>query len=147
MRTVRMRASAFFLLALSACSISQTPAGNYIAAAGGGALAGAATGAAVGGLLSNGDIGKSALLGSAIGLPAGLLLQYLLSDTLGTQKKLSEREQFMREVRKNQSTIKDRQPLLEDEWERVHRNRPHVKEPHFKRPPAYKGNTFQNPRY
>lgn len=60
------------LLALSACATSETATN---ATAGGlmGTAAGAGTGAIVGSVISNGDVGQSALLGGAIGLPVGIL--------------------------------------------------------------------------
>ena len=59
-------------LFLSACSSSTTTAN---ATAGGmmGTAAGVGAGAIVGSVISNGDVGQSALLGGAIGLPVGIL--------------------------------------------------------------------------
>lgn len=56
---------------LSGC-MAQKP--NYVGAASGGALLGASTGAIVGSLIKNGSIVKSAGLGAALGIPAGLAL-------------------------------------------------------------------------
>lgn len=58
-------------LSLGACSSEM----GTNAAAGGamGTAAGAGTGAIIGSVISNGDVGESALLGGAIGLPLGIL--------------------------------------------------------------------------
>ena len=65
---------ALLLIAGTACSTANDP---YVesAAIGGvsGTLVGAGTGAAIGAMISNGDIAASALLGAGIGLPVGIL--------------------------------------------------------------------------
>lgn len=62
------------VVALSACSSAGTSVYQDAAVGGvGGAAIGAGTGAIIGSTIKNGAVGKSALLGGAIGLPVGIL--------------------------------------------------------------------------
>ena len=70
------------MVVLSACSAAQTdPMAG--AAVGGvtGAAVGAGTGAIIGASIKNGAVGKSALLGGAIGLPLGILAGVAYTNT------------------------------------------------------------------
>ena len=62
------------LLALVSLAGCQTQEESAVAGLAGGAAVGAGTGAIIGSVISNGDVAASALLGTAIGAPAGLAL-------------------------------------------------------------------------
>jgi hypothetical protein len=68
----------FFVAAVASSLVLTTGCGLHgeTLAAGsvGGAAAGAGTGAIIGSVIANGDIGASALLGTAIGFPAGIAI-------------------------------------------------------------------------
>ena len=64
----------FLISILSACAPAGTNVYQDSAVGGlGGAAVGATTGAAIGAMIKNGAVGKSALLGTAIGAPVGVL--------------------------------------------------------------------------
>lgn len=64
----------FLVTLLNACSTAGTNIYQDTAVGGlGGAAIGATTGAAIGSMIKHGTVGKSALLGTAIGAPVGML--------------------------------------------------------------------------
>ena len=57
----------------SGCGYTSTPNAGIVGGFSGGAI-GAGTGAIIASSISNGDVGKSALVGGAIGIPVGIML-------------------------------------------------------------------------
>lgn len=144
-----MRKTGGLLLLLGAmahggCAVSNSPAADYTIAGVGGGAVGAGTGALIGAAISNGDVGASALLGGAIGIPAGILLNYLILRDAKAQKE-SERDTLRRAVQRNQERIEERERLLDDEWERLRNSSPRVRTDEL---PAdvYMGPTMGDPK-
>ncbi|MCB0328143.1 MAG: hypothetical protein KDD70_00730 [Bdellovibrionales bacterium] len=78
-RTVLLISAVFFF---SSCGFNSTNPSHTATAGGlGGAVVGAGTGAIIGSVIANGDVGMSALLGAGIGLPAGALVGYYYTAT------------------------------------------------------------------
>jgi hypothetical protein len=95
--------------------------GDTLAVGGvGGAAAGAGTGAIIGAVIANGDIGASALLGTAIGLPAGLAIAALYDYT--SDRSVAERR--MEEIEMNQQDIFNRQREIDALREQIRNDGP-----------------------
>lgn len=89
----------FLVSILSACSTHSVSQGTTVGGLGGAAV-GAGTGALVGSLISNGDVGASALLGTAIGIPVGAAIgAYYISSENNAELDANQRViEFNREV-------------------------------------------------
>jgi hypothetical protein len=105
-----------------------------------GAAAGAGTGAIIGAVISNGDIGASALLGTAIGLPVGLALGALYH--YNSEYKVAERKGDI--IRANQEEIFNRQRELDALREDLRNEGFQGNPPETDRHYYYNGNTLGN---
>lgn len=102
---------------LSGCGLH----GDTMAIGGvGGAAAGAGTGAIIGAAIANGDIAASALLGTAIGLPAGLAIAAIYD--YSSQRSVSERR--LAEIEANQRDIFNRQREIDALREQIRNDGP-----------------------
>lgn len=90
-----------------------------------GTLIGAGTGAGIGAVISNGDPGKSALLGAAIGLVAGGITGAIVQ----SQDEETKRKEFIEKVRHNQQDIYNREREIDVLREQVERDIPHTNPP------------------
>lgn len=97
------------LVAIAGCSTSNSQTGNTAIGGVGGAVAGAGLGAGIGAIIANGDIGASALLGTAIGLPVGLAVGYYYSETVEAR----ELAVYENQVNDNHQEITDNQRRIE----------------------------------
>lgn len=103
------------VLAVVGCSTSNSQTGNTALGGVGGAVAGAGLGAGIGAIIANGDIGASALMGTAIGLPVGLVVGYYYSDTLEAQELAS----YENQINDNHQAISDNQRRIEQLREEI----------------------------
>lgn len=99
--------SAFFCTAVlsTGCGYHATP---LLVGSAGGAAVGAGTGAIIGSAISGGDVGASALLGGAIGLPVGLAAAMIYdhySERTKTEIKINEIKSNQREILARQREI------------------------------------------
>lgn len=111
----------FTLVLLSACGVAQTAFQSAPAGAVTGTALGAGIGAGIGAIIKNGDIGKSSLLGAAIGIAAGGIIGAI-------NKYNSEEEQrkrFLAKVRHNQQEIFDNEREIDILRREVEKEIPH----------------------
>jgi hypothetical protein len=101
----------------------------------GGAAAGAGTGAIIGAAIANGDIAASALLGTAIGLPAGLAIAAIYD--YSSSRSVSERR--LEEIEANQRDIFDRQREIDALREQIRNDGPSGNPPEELRDYYYSG--------
>jgi hypothetical protein len=117
---------------LSGCGLH----GDTMAIGGiGGAAAGAGTGAIIGAAIANGDIAASALLGTAIGLPAGLAIAAIYD--YSSSRSVSERR--LEEIEANQRDIFDRQREIDALREQIRNDGPSGNPPEELRDYYYSG--------
>lgn len=102
MRLKRTRILVSLILGASLLSGCMAQRPNHVGAATGGALLGASTGAIVGSLIKNGSIIKSAGLGAALGIPAGLALVVAMNSLDGPLPSEVDRSE---EIKANQDQI------------------------------------------
>lgn len=99
------------ILWLSACAPAGTNIYQDTAVGGLGAAAiGAATGSAIGAIIKNGDIAKSALLGTAIAVPIGMVAGATYS-TYSENAQISENNEL---IQKNHAELVAREHELEE---------------------------------
>jgi predicted lipid-binding transport protein (Tim44 family) len=101
-RTSRVRsclAFCFALLAFTGCNrlFHSAPSGAFA-----GGLLGAGTGALIGAAISNGDVAASALLGTAVGIPAGIVTAIMVQK----RSEASRRQRLQEEIERNQRSLK-----------------------------------------
>lgn len=96
--------------ALCSCSAAATdPYSGAVAGGVGGTAVGAGTGAIIGSVISNGDVGKSALLGAGIGLPVGILAGVAYTNTVQNNK-ISDNNEM---IQANHERIRQQQHELD----------------------------------
>lgn len=110
-------AGLFSLSILSGCGAHTD---TLVQGGGIGVLAGAGTGAIVGAVISNGDVAASALLGGAIGLPAGLIVAAVYD----YHSERSVRERKLDEIKENQAQIFARQREIDTMREEIRNEGP-----------------------
>lgn len=93
--------------ATTGCSSFHTK--TLATGAAGGAAAGAGTGAIIGALIANGDVAASALLGGAVGIPAGLAIAAVYD--YHSEPSVQERNAAL--IENNQQELYARQKELE----------------------------------
>ncbi|MBX7144541.1 MAG: hypothetical protein K1X79_08840 [Oligoflexia bacterium] len=99
------------LLWMSACAPAGTNIYQDTAVGGLGAAAvGAATGTAIGAIIKNGDVAKSALLGTAIAIPIGMVAGAVYS-TYSENAQISDNNEL---IQKNHAELVSREHELEE---------------------------------
>lgn len=92
---------------LSGCAARQVSNPVYWSATG--TAIGAGTGALIGSIIANGDVGASALLGGGIGLGSGILIGYMID-----QWEKEQKAQAVAEIRRNDEMIAQREREIQD---------------------------------
>lgn len=138
MRYVLLIKFTLILSLLCGCSTLQ----DSVAAGGAsGAAVGAGTGALIGSAIAHGDVAASALLGGAIGVPAGMvtaaILYYNSEEYLENQ-----REELIHE---NALELRRRQEAIDKARERVFGDVPRIDKPLENAETLYYGPTLGNP--
>ncbi|MGI6680533.1 MAG: YMGG-like glycine zipper-containing protein [Bdellovibrionota bacterium] len=100
-----------------------------------GTLIGAGTGAGIGAVISDGDPGKSALLGAAIGLVAGGITGAIVE----RQDEEKQRREFLERVRHNQQDIYNKEREIDILRQQVESEIPHGLPPQETRKYLYGG--------
>lgn len=124
-------------LAVGGCGFHAKPLA--IGAVGGG-LAGAGTGAIVGAVIANGDVAASALLGGAIGIPAGLAIAAIYD--YHSEVSVKERQQQL--IMENQEELFARQREIDLLREKIRNEGPHGDPAEGLRDYQYNGPTYGN---
>lgn len=109
----------FSCLSLTLCACS----GGSSSVVGGGVVGGAVgagTGAIIGSVIKNGAVGKSALLGGAIGIPVGMAI----AAAIDYNSKESVEQRYIERVKQNQRMIFNQERQLEMWREEVRKNSP-----------------------
>ncbi len=124
-------------VALGGCGFHAKPLA--IGAVSGG-LAGAGTGAIVGAVIANGDVAASALLGGAIGIPAGLAIAAIYD--YNSELSVKERQQQL--IMENQEELFARQREIDLLREKVRNEGPRGDPAEGLRDYQYDGHTYGN---
>lgn len=105
-----------FILGVSGCALFEDP---YVASGTVGGVTGAGIGAGAGALIANnmvrGDVGESALVGSAIGLPVGVLAGVAYQ----AYQEESQLDDNSQKIRENYEYIKRRQQEIDRAREEI----------------------------
>ena len=132
----------FTICVLSSCAPAGTNIWQDSAVAGaGGAAVGAGTGAAIGSLISNGSVAKSALLGSAVGAGAGIVAGALYS-SYSENRQLNEGAQA---IKANQAELIAREQDLEKLRKEIYEDASAVRPDPARIEPQYNGQRLGNP--
>ncbi len=126
---------------LQACAASSS---DDAALVGGvtGAAVGAGTGALIGSAMSNGSVGKSALVGGAIGIPAGIVVGVAVHE-IGQAR---ERNSLDSAVERNSNRIRQNQEEIEEIRSDVIEEQGTIRVDDSRAGYAYDGPTIGNPR-
>jgi len=108
--------------------------------AAGGAAAGAGTGAIIGALIANGDVAASALLGGAVGIPAGLAIAAVYD--YHSEPSVQERNAAL--IESNQQELYARQRELERLRQEITEESMASDEWHYNTQYHYNGHTLGN---
>jgi len=135
---VRFGLSVFLVLGISSCgSSSSAVVGGGVV---GGAL-GAGTGAIIGSAIKNGAVGQSALLGTAIGVPVGVLIAAVVD----YNSEENQQKRHLETLKKNQQLIFEQERLLEKWRAEVLKNSPRGLPSEHLADHLYTGPTLGNP--
>lgn len=126
------------LILSSGCGMHAAPLA--VGGAGGAAL-GAGTGAIIGTVIANGDIGASALLGGAIGLPVGLAVAAIYD--YNSERTLKEIK--IDDIRRNQGEIMARQREIDSLREELREESPQGNPEESSRGYQFNGASLGNP--
>ena len=124
-------------LALPGCGLNTAESGF------GGAAVGAGTGALIGSLIKNGDVGQSAGLGAIIGFPAGIILTLAANSMFSSSTSQNDR-QVVAEIEENQREIIRNNAEIESLRNSVNEEIPTRNPPSTQRKHIYDGPTFGN---
>jgi hypothetical protein len=114
---------------------------NYVESGIVGGAIGAGTGAIVGTIISNGDVGQSALLGTAIGFPVGIAFAAIQEAYITYN---SESYAAKKQIIQNSNEIGQREEIIQALRERIKDNQPGDPDPSL-REDVFDGPTIGNP--
>ena len=137
--TKRLSLSISLVLAGCSADFNPTPFNGLF----GGAAIGAGSGALVGSVISNGDVGMSAALGAGIGAGAGLLVAVLATDAIASGAS-SRQPDYTEEFRVNTDEIYNNDRMIEDLREDLQASEPEGMPSRDRREHIYDGQSLGN---
>ena len=138
MKRLTLSALCTTVVLFSGCGFHAAPLAT--GAVGGTAL-GAGTGAIIGAVIANGDVGASALLGGAIGLPVGLAAAAIYD--YNSERTLKEIK--IDDINRNQREIMARQREIDAMREEIREEGPAGNPDEFRKEYRYMGPSLGNP--
>lgn len=131
---------ALLIIGMTGCTTLKSFFENIPVGALTGTIIGAGTGAGIGAAISNGDPGKSALLGAAIGLVAGGITGAIVE----SQDEAKQRQEFIEKVRHNQQDIYNKEREIDILRRQVESETPHGLPPQETKKYLYGGDGGQH---